>query len=102
MLLAIANTTFTEPTRLRPKAGGCRGVASEWAGVYIGHVDSRDVTGMTGRVVTPITPPDPGEVVIAVGGGSETFTARARTDPRFRRTPAVEEHFPPRHVVVIT
>jgi hypothetical protein len=60
--------------------------------------------GMTGRVVTPIGAEDPGEVVIAIGGGSETFTATS-TDgspiPKNARI-VVEEYYPPRHVVVVT
>lgn len=67
-------------------------------------MNSNDVTGMTGRVVTPISTDDPGEVVIAIGGGSETFTATSADGsaiPKNTRV-VVEEHFPPRHVVVMT
>lgn len=62
-----------------------------------------DLIGLTGRVVTPIAPPDAGEVVIAVGGGSETFTATSadgKAIPKNARV-VVEEHYPPRHVVVL-
>jgi hypothetical protein len=54
-------------------------------------------------VVTPIGTEDPGEVVIAVGSGSETFTATSADGaaiPKNARV-VVEEHFPPRHVVVL-
>jgi hypothetical protein len=63
-----------------------------------------DVTGLVGRVVTPITETDPGEVVIAVEGGSETYTATSADGsaiPKNARV-VVEEHYPPRHVVVLT
>ena len=71
--------------------------------IHIGHVDSHDVTGLTGRVVTPIGSEDPGEVVIAVGSGSETFTATSADGaaiPKNTRV-VIEEHYPPRHVVVL-
>jgi hypothetical protein len=66
-------------------------------------VTSGNLIGMTGRVVTPITPTDPGEVVIAVGGGSETFTATSADGAAIAKNArvVVEEHYPPRHVVVL-
>jgi hypothetical protein len=82
---------------------GPAAVARSPCSIYIGHVDSHDVTGLTGRVVTPIGTEDPGEVVIAVGSGSETFTATSADGaaiPKHTRV-VVEEHFPPRHVVVL-
>jgi hypothetical protein len=62
-----------------------------------------DLIGLTGRVVTPIDPPDPGEVVIAVAGGSETFTATSADGKAIAKNArvVVEEHYPPRHVVVL-
>jgi hypothetical protein len=71
---------------------------------YIGSMSASNVTGMTGRVVTPITETDPGEVTIAVDGGSETYTATSADGsaiPKNARV-VVEEHYPPRHVVVLT
>jgi hypothetical protein len=68
------------------------------------YVNAHDVTGLTGRVVTPISTDDPGEVMIAIAGGSETFTATSADGapiPKNARV-VVEEHFPPRHVVVMT
>ena len=83
--------------------GSPGGVATPPSSIYIGHVDAHDVPGLTGRVVTPIGTEDPGEVVIAVGSGSETFTATSADGaaiPKNARV-VVEEHFPPRHVVVL-
>lgn len=54
--------------------------------------------------MTPISADDPGEVMIAIAGGSETFTATSADGapiPKNARV-VVEEHFPPRHVVVMT
>jgi hypothetical protein len=67
-------------------------------------VNPIDPIGLTGRVTTPISATDPGEVVIAIGGGSETFTATsADGSPIAKNTRiVVEEYYPPRHVVVMT
>lgn len=54
--------------------------------------------------MTPISTDDPGEVMIAMAEGSETFTATSADGvpiPKNARV-VVEEQFPPRHVVVMT
>ena len=59
--------------------------------------------GLVGRVVTPIGERDPGEVVVPLGGGTETFIATSadrQPIPRDARV-IVEDYLPPRRVVVL-
>jgi|tagenome__1003787_1003787.scaffolds.fasta_scaffold20980429_3 membrane-bound ClpP family serine protease len=65
-------------------------------------MSSDDLHGLTGRVVTPIGPDAPGEVMISIRGGSECFIATSADGTAIRKGARVSviEHIPPRRVVV--
>jgi membrane protein implicated in regulation of membrane protease activity len=61
-----------------------------------------DLAGKLGRVVTPISRTQPGEVLVAIGGSAHKLTAHARTDIPIGTEVVVVEVTTPTSVVVAT